>query len=605
MCGIAGKLGATLGARDVATMIAAISHRGPDASEVAAVGDAVLGAARLAITGGPFGVQPRRGSDGSLFALNGQIFNHEGLAARRGTSGASDTAAAHEHLIAAGIEAAAAFRGPFALALASRDGKSVALARDAFGQRPLYYARCKGALVFASEVRALLAMGIEAALDAESLDDWLVLNAYRPGRTLFRDIFAVEPGTILWARLGEDREIALQRTRLAALRHADLSVRAAFDEACALHGRRSESAALFLSGGLDSTALASGLERVGSGADLGLVGAFPEDPRCDERVFARAAAAAAGLSLAELSIDASTWAAALPATLEALEMPVAGPGAVATLLLARAARRGARIVFAGQGGDELFGGYERLRLLQWLEVGALDLVPDAYRPLAERMLRAQAAAPGDDLAAHFGALDRAAGRRGLSGDMHRGLERARARWRDAYPASGAAVDRAAAFETTHLLPALLHVDDRITAGLGMEVRAPFLDQRLFQAAAAVPFSEKSPAHAPRRLFRTAFADLLPPLVRERRDKMGFPVPLAAWWRGPLRSYAESILLSPRAAGRGILDPQEIPALLEGDGQGGRLVYNLVMLELWFRRFIDRPEAVGQAPAVGANREVSR
>jgi len=288
---------------------------------------------------------------------------------------------------------------------------------------------------------------------------------------------------------------------------------------------------VFLSGGIDSSAVAGLLAEVGHPPDLAITGWFPDgDHAHDERPHARAVAAELGLPLLEVPIRAQDALEALPALVRALGGPLAGPGGLAQLHLARiAAQENVRVVYTGEGGDEMFGGYERHRLLQQIDGGSVaDPIP-GYLPLARKMAAAQ-----DPFAA---AVFRGGELRAL---LH--PERARLMAEAAFaalpPAGRSRPDAALEFEQERFLPGLLAVDDATLSAFGIEGRVPLLDPVVASLAAAVPLAEKSPPAAPRRLLRSALGTALPLAAARRKDKMGFPMPLQTWFSTPpWREYA--------------------------------------------------------------------
>ncbi len=153
-----------------------------------------------------------------------------------------------------------------------------------------------------------------------------------------------------------------------------------------------------------------------------------------------------------------------------------------------------------------------------------------------------------------------------------------------------ALSLALMFEWDVLLPGLLQVDDRCCSNFGMEGRSPFLDQDLAAKALSIPLPIKSPPDHVRSVFLKELGPLLPPPIARRDDKLGFPHPLLSWWRGPLHTWAKSLLEKAAARDKAVFDGDFIPAMLEDDGQGGRLVYFMVMLEFWQRAFTDQPLA---------------
>ena len=284
---------------------------------------------------------------------------------------------AHQHV--------SVFRGGFALAFYDAKAETLLLARDHFGQKPLYYVQVGDEFFFASEIQSLLSIGVVPELDQESLSVLLRLQFLPPGRSLLRGVKALRPGEML--ELKRRAGGLVLRSSTTSWPVNDLAVAEAFQISCARQARTEVPTAMLLSGGLDSTAVAMGLAQTASLPSTAWVGHYPEGPKeWDERSYASPRCLGGRLAFAKsFPIYAEDFAEAMPEVLRRLEEPIAGPGAVAQLLLCRSIseREGARVLFGGQGGDELFGGYERLRILQDLEAGASEPRDPAYWALVQ------------------------------------------------------------------------------------------------------------------------------------------------------------------------------------------------------------------------------
>ncbi len=580
MCGIAGYMAGRNGTPlPLEPMLRALRHRGPDDSAWRRLGSSGMGATRLALVGGAKGNQPNE-RRGALLVLNGEFYNHE----ERDAENPSDTAALHRALENEGVAAIDRVRGPFALARLDEGGSRLVLARDRWGQRPLYVAECDGRFLFSSELRALIAGGMTPATDEESLACLVSYQFLPPDRSLLRGVSKVPPGEIWVVRVADDG-FRIDRARLTSPRVPRETLGQELDAALDLQRPRGHRSAVFLSGGLDSTVVTMGLLRRGSPPDLAIVGRFPDLPEADESSHAAHVADLAGVPLWVESLSSESWREAFEDAMAALEEPMAGPGSVSSFLLAaRAAETGARIVYTGQGGDEVFGGYERLRILQDLIHGRHPLRDPAYARLVLAMKGAFRRE--DRLAPYRHALRRGASARGRLAERGAALLSRSNPLDERLPRTSSpeeALRRAESFEMEVLLPGLLQVDDRVIASFGMESRAPLLDPRVSAAALAVPLDARSPSHAPRRLFRETFHRDLPRSIAVRRRKLGFPVPLARWWRGPLREWVVDTLRSRSFRDQGYLRPGGIPSLIRDDGQAGRNLFFWLALDAWHRR----------------------
>jgi asparagine synthase (glutamine-hydrolysing) len=568
MCGIAGVIGGD--ARRLGPMLARLGHRGPDATATAVGGTAVLGCTRLAIRGGAAGDQPLRTRRGHL-VFNGEIYNTAELAKEldwhgaRDVDPASDTAVVGGLLDVLGIKAVDKLNGMFALAF--DDGAEVWLARDPTGVKPLYYTDA----AFCSEIAPLLSDA--PAPDDGALARWLTFHFPYGTQTLFRGVRRVPPGGIV--RLAEGATVragdpalrfSTPNPALTAERVRKVLERAVRD---ALPG---EPYGVALSGGLDSTLVAA-LADDRATAYHGRVDA----EGCDESSYARAAADALGIPLVEVEITAEACLAALPDVVRRLEEPVAGPGSLAQYIVARRAARDVRVLLSGCGGDELFGGYARHAAL------AFDEPPaglESYAPLFERTRGLDAGERA------FAGLDRRPGP--FTDDFLAAHPAPRAEFVEAFHEGGLGPLAAASrTELAVTLPALLQVDDRTTMAFSLEGRVPLLDRRLLRVAARLSEEQRMDGDGRlKALLRDAAAPHLPEAVRARRDKMGFPLPLGDWLRGSWRATVRDVLLDRRTRERGLVDPARVERSLGEAGRYDRGLYSALLLETWFRTFID-------------------
>jgi len=572
MCGIAGSWGGD--PERVEHMIAAMHHRGPDAQAVASRGEAHLGCARLAIRGGERGAQPFEGERG-LLAFNGEIYNTAELVkdlAHHGVevAGDSDTEVVARLLDIYGIRAVDRLNGMFALAWS--DGRSLYLTRDPAGIKPLYYLSSGRSSEFSSTIQPLLAHG--ASLDATAVARWLTFHvAYGP-ETFFEGVLRVPAGGVV--ELPEGRVLRRAAPGLAfsspnpaltAERLRKVLERAIRDAA------PDERFGIALSGGIDSTLVAA----LSPGDRIAFHGRVDHEG-CDESAYARAAARELGIPLVEVPVTAEACWAALPKVVRHLEEPVAGPGSLAQFVVAERAAQDVRVLLSGCGGDELFGGYARAVAL------VRDTPPDelaAYEPLFARVRDLASAERA------YALLDRRPGALFTTDFL------------DAHPAPREAfieafgdgeldpLAAAARAELHIVLPGLLQVDDRTTMAHSLESRVPLLDRRLLRAACRLaPESRVAADGTAKALFREAASPHLPRAVRERRDKMGFPLPMGAWFAGPWRECAREILLDRRTRELGIIDTARAEKALSGHAHYDRGLYSALLFALWNQTFLD-------------------
>ena len=623
MCGIAGIVAGEAAPAPpswlprVGAMLAALRHRGPDDEGTAAAGRAAVGAVRLAVIDPPGGAQPmwcpqRR----HVLVWNGVITNHVELRAALEARGetfrtTSDTEVLLRALARDGAAALAATDGMFAGAFVDTMTGEVLLFRDPCGIKPLYWADTGDALLFASEPRALLAGGVgPVALDEVALADYLAFQVPLSDRTWFAGIRRVPAGGTLRLRPG-----APPAPGRVADWHEAFDVPGTVDDAADVLGgllresvRRNLRADVplgaHLSGGVDSSLVAA-LARPWLPTLHVFTGAFTE-PGFDERPHAAAVAAEIDAVLHEPLLGPEELAESLPHAVRAMDEPAAGPGLLPQWCVARRAAQHVKVVLGGQGGDELFHGYVRHLVLR-LEGALRQAVHggdtralrglaghlaalDGYEPLLRRHFATGLFDPAPERA--FRLLFRGEGLAGvLSGDLRGVLERhpVRERFLATYEAVARSADgpRDEAADLVRsdravILPALLQVEDRTSMAWSRESRVPLLGRRGLAYVDRVPDHVLLGDGRLKGLLRRAAGDDLPAAARRRTDKMGFPVPLAAWARGPLRSFLRDLLLDGTARGRGLFDAGAVERVLAGDSVEARHLWALVNVETWMR-----------------------
>ncbi len=619
MCGIAGVVAAAgheqpeaLPGR-LAAMADAVAHRGPDDRGTWHDGHAGLAATRLAIVDlSAAGRQPML-RDGAVVAFNGEIYNFREL--RRGLvaaghrfSSGTDTEVILAGYAAWGDDVVVRLRGMFALALWDSSRRRLLLARDRLGQKPLYYAWHEGSLLFGSEVKALAAWpGFHRRPDLEAVHRYLTFR-YVPGpATAFAGVCRLPPGHTMSVDAGGARlRRYWYRPRPAAGVHAtrrDLAaeVRERLDEAVRLRMAADVPVGAFLSGGIDSSSVVAAMAAAAPGPVRTFTVGF-DDAALDERRHARLVAERYGTIHREVAATVDLCR-IVPRLVWHYGEPFADPVAIATYLLAAAARRDVKVVLTGDGGDEAFLGYRRhaaSRVAGWLDHAPASL-RSAVAAAARRRL-------GAGHARRFlGSLDRRPAQRyatwvsylapDLAGELYGGdlagyaAQRAGDLVRPWFAASGSPAWQAAEADLDTFLPDELLVRlDVATMAHGLEARSPFLDHELVEFALALPVGTRMPWLRNKGLLRQAMSARLPPSLR-RRPKLGFAMPLGL--RRPAAATLVRETLAPDAVrARGLFAPAAVATLLDryyGDGEPREQeVWTLFMLEQWFRMWIDPP-----------------
>jgi asparagine synthase (glutamine-hydrolysing) len=633
MCGICGFVtprggGEDLG-RTLAAMARTLAHRGPDGEGVyrdpfANGGGAALGHRRLAIIDLATGDQPLFNESRTLaIVFNGEIYNFQALRAELEARGhvfasQSDTEVIVHLYEDLGPACVTKLRGMFALAIWDAGKRELFLARDPFGKKPLYYTQADGALVFGSEPKAVLAFpGVTARLDASAVAHFLTLQHVPEPATGFVDMESLPAAhTLLWrdGQLQVSRYWQLDyRPKLAGSVDALAEeLRARVAEAVRLRLIADVPLGAHLSGGVDSaivTAVMAGLtDRPVRTFSIG----FAEEAY-DETPKARAVAERFGTEHTQFSLGFDAARVVMEDVVAATDMPFADPSALAAWHLCRLTRQHVTVALNGDGGDEMFAGYQRY----WL-----DPLADLYARLPHAVTQRLAPWLAGKLPARGEVPVEADWRAGLS-RLAQAVRLPRAaslvRWgsyfspwdrddllrpeffRAARPCDTVALyeavfsaaladnplDRGLFADVSVYLPGdLLVKADRMAMASGLEGRSPFLDIELAAFAARLPTRLKLRGTTGKYLLRRAFADLLPPRIADQ-PKRGFGLPVAGWFRGPLREFARDLLPSGRLA-RDVARPDAINALLadheSGRADHGKRIFALVMLELWLRRY---------------------
>lgn len=605
-------------------MTTALCHRGPDDEGFLTSGPVGLGMRRLSIIDLAGGQQPISNEDGSVsVVLNGEIYNFQALRAELTAQGhhfatASDT----ESLVHGYEEYGDAFvtrlRGMFAFALWDERRQRLVVGRDRFGKKPLVYTELGGTLRFASELAALVEdETVPREVDPVALDAYLTYGYVPTPLTIYRQVFKLPPAHLLIWEHGRSRihrYWQLEYTPKLQLDEAEAVERfwELFREAVRLRLSADVPLGAFLSGGLDSSAVVAAMSEVSDGPVRTFsIGFGHED--YDELRYARQVAQRYGTDHHELEVRPSALA-VLPTLVRNYGEPYADSSAVPTYYVSQLAREHVTVALNGDGGDELFAGYER----HWaaLVASRLELLPRGLRQAGARALGA--VLPGSverrTLARKLRRFAEAAAlspferylrwlsvlQPELKQSLYTDDFRARlgatdaARWLRAAVRGGAGLhplDQILRVDTLLYLPDdLLAKVDIASMASSLEARSPFLDHELAGFVARLPVELKLRGRRSKYLLRQALATRLP---REllTRPKMGFGVPLGPWFRGELRPLLNNVLLSPAARERGYFKPDVVATLVAEHVTARRdhapQLWALVMLELWQLAFVDR------------------
>jgi len=617
MCGIAGFFlrGKPAELSDVQRMCAAIRHRGPDDEGFHLDGGCAIGMRRLSIIDLHSGHQPIANEDQSVWIVfNGEVYNYRDLRGdliARGHHLAtnSDTETIVHFYEEEGPAAVARLRGMFAIALWDAKRRRLLLARDRFGKKPLYYAVLPHGIYFASELKCFRGLDIPFEIDNEALKFYFQFGYIPDPASPFLAIRKLPPGG--WLTYDADGAVHQERYwRLPApatepapgMTEAGVRgrLREVFDESVRIRMIADVPLGAFLSGGIDSSSIVASMA-LQSPDPVKTFSIGFEEAEFNELPYAREVATQYHTDHHELIVrpDSVNLISRLA---HHFDEPFADTAAIPTFLVSELAAQHVKVVLTGDGGDELFAGYDSFfdiakfssfdripQIVRRALSSVADLLPySTYgknrlrmmsRPSAlERyfehnytpfMMRREMLNPEWMLPADAGFLRRA--------------------FDDCLLANGAdALSQALYFEATAKLTGDMLVKvDRMSMAQSLEVRCPLLDHELAELAASIPTAWKMRNGQGKAILVDALGDRLPASLRQRK-KMGFGVPLSHWFRGPLRDFLRDHLLSSRFNGRGIASPEFVRQMIAEHESGRRdnsnTLWALLMLELWFRNW---------------------
>jgi asparagine synthase (glutamine-hydrolysing) len=636
MCGISGFLLADFSLPQCAAearlwrMIATLRHRGPDDQGVWTDCRAGLAHARLSIIDlSPAAHQPMASADEAVWiTYNGEVYNFAEIRTELAALGypfrsRSDTEVIVNGWHAWGTAVFPRLRGMFALAIWDGRSQRLVLARDRFGKKPLYYATAGGAIVFGSEIKALLAWpGMRRAADLSAIDHYLSLGYVPSPDTAFLGIRKLPPAHYLIQETSSDGTLA--EPELVQYWHFPEPRQSARDRPIDELGRElverlEESVRLrlisdvplgaFLSGGVDSSAVVATMARVGSGrVKTFSIGFSPK--KYDETRFARMVAERYATDHHEFVVEPDAVA-VLPRLVWHYGEPFADPSAIPTYYVSQIARREVTVALNGDGGDECFLGYSRYKAMRYLE--KLDRLPPWSRTALERVLglaprslqralkiprvrgilRAPEQQPGHRYASTLVSFTDEAKEVCYDGALREQLQCSTLDLFEPYFAeeNGLVAGANGADFRTYLPDDLMVKVDIASMAHGLEARSPLLDHHLVEWAVGLPERVRMARGVPKALFKSAMAAYLPTELLHR-PKMGFNCPIDHWFRNELKELAYDTLLSQSARERGLFRASYVTQLLDEHSASARdhhtRLWALLMLELWFQMWIDGP-----------------
>jgi asparagine synthase (glutamine-hydrolysing) len=623
MCGICGRFNfnreEVVSPAVLKNMADTIEHRGPDDEGYYVSGSVGFGFRRLSIIDLSTGHQPLSNEDGTVWIVfNGEIYNYQQLRNDLQARGhifktKTDTEVIVHLYEEFGEACIGKLRGMFGFAIWDSRQKILLLARDRVGIKPLYYWLSSESLVFASEIKAILAdPEVKTGVIPGMIDRFLTFY-YMPGEeTLFQNIQKLAAGSYLIVRGGKatikqywDLDFAPLGLSLREAEHELLSL---LEESVQSHMISDVPVGFLLSGGVDSTAMlgfaAGKTDRPISSYTLG----FSTPGITDERPYARLAARTYGSEHHELTITSRQFQEFLPKYVWHMEEPVCEPPAIALYYVSKLAKQFVKVLISGEGGDEAFGGYQNYRSGLWLE--RLKLASRPFNGILAAGLAGLNRGLRSEKVAKYGPLLNTAFRSYYYSRTSSPFTFFNSRSENLYTRDfarhvskerslavlGKYFDKAAEFGTvnkmlyldtkTWLTDDLLLKADKMTMANSIELRVPLLDHRVLEFAASLPGNYKVRGLTTKYIAKKVLAGRVPQQILDRR-KAGFPVPYTAWLRTDLKGWLSDVLLDRTTLARGYFERRAIEQLLADNQRFGtysRELFSLATLELWHRSF---------------------
>lgn len=626
MCGINGIAFSTRSGRQVSSDVIVRMrdiqhHRGPDDGGVFVDGNIGLGHRRLSIVDVAHGAQPMSSGD-HVIVYNGEVYNHANHRSELSSLGhvfenRSDTETILHLYQEHGRECVEYLRGMFAFAIWDKAKRELFIARDRFGVKPLYYVHdTQGNLFFGSEIKTILeAGGIKPEINFDALPDQFANHGTSGDETLFAGVRRLLPGHTMFWRDG----------KLDVREYWDLSFepkhdprsdaeyieewRNLFRQSVELRLMADVPLGMFLSGGIDSSAIAAMMSTMVKEPIKTFSVAFDERDS-NELEYARLVAKTFGTDHHEVIVSPEQFFEALPKLIWHEDEPIGFLASVPLYFVSKLAAQHVKVVLTGEGADETLAGYGRYaKTLQLLNYGEkYESVTPTFLRNAVRggvatlptnlghKLRRTFLSRGSDIESlffdNFGVFPRS-----LQNEMFSRATRERIENADPYAKQNDwlekcdaddVLDKLLYTDTKTYLHELLMKQDQMSMAASIESRVPFLDHKLAEFSAKMPREMKLRGKTTKWILREAMKGILPSEILER-PKMGFPVPVGNWFRGPFKHIIDEFVLGKRALDRGVFNADFVRSLVErhnsGENHDERL-WSLLNFEIWNRRFID-------------------
>lgn len=630
MCGIFGFVSKNKISKDnisakIKSGLKTIAHRGPDGNGIWVSEDSKVGFGhvRLAIIDINSGSQPMHDPNGRFsIVFNGEIYNY--LELKKILGGTYRTNSDTEVILKAyekwGEDSVNHLRGMFAFAIWDKIDKKLFLARDRFGIKPLYLMQNKEGFYFASEIKSLLPFQSNVEINQKGLSDYFKFQFNIGINTLFKNIktlpqahffiYSQSNNFILKKYWEVHYDIDYKHTEKWFINR----LKELLDDSVSMHLRSDVEVGSYVSGGIDSSLLATLATKVGKKKKFKIFnGRFLDDINFDESKYALSLARKYNMDCIVTDISEQDFVNHISKVIWHLDHPIAGPGSFAQYMVSKEASKYLKVVLGGQGGDEIFGGYVRYLIAYFEQCikGAIEgtlnkgnfLVTyesiidnlqsiNQYKPMLKEFWSSGIFETLDKRYLHL--INREKTFSELIKLNKNYLKQTNDDFFNIFWGENVGkesyFDLMTHFDFKTLLPALLHVEDRMSMAHGLESRVPLLDHPLVEFAATIPADIKFKNGELKRLLKVTYANILPSKITNRKDKMGFPVPLNLWLKkkGPAKEFIFDTLNSRKAKNRNYIKKNTpIEKLIDSNNVYSRNLWAILSLELWQNHFIDK------------------
>ncbi len=626
MCGIVGiydRTGAPVNGRLLKEMADKIHHRGPDDEGMFLDNSIGLYHKRLSIIDLATGHQPMIDDD-YVIVFNGEIYNYIELREELISKGhsfktSSDTEVILKVYRAYGEAGISMLNGMFAFLLYDQRKKQLIAARDHFGIKPLYFYQDDRKTVFASEIKAILEdPEIVAELNQDALNQYITFQFVLQEQTLFQNIKKLLPGQYMVIDLDSQQtrfekywEPNFKIDHHHTMEYFVYQLQELLEDTIKMQLRSDVPLGTYLSGGMDSSLVSVIASRHLPHQLKTFTGAFEEGRQFDESQYAEIVANFCKAEMHKVFPNERQFIDLLPKLIYHMDEPAVGPGLFPQYMVSKLASENVKVVLGGQGGDEIFGGYTRyvIAYLEQVLKGAIfetndegehivsleSIIPNLsylkqYVPMMKNFWKKEVFEPMDRR--YFHLIDRSEStlsiftpafqqqfcKEGIFGRFQKSFN---------HPDTLSYFNKMTHFDMLSSLPGLLQVEDRVSMAVSIESRVPLLDRRIVDLVCSMPVSMKFKGGQMKYVLKKATKSILPKQIFERKDKMGFPVPLHIWAKNGASGFIRDVLLSKQCRERGIFDTDHLEKLIQSERAFGRALWGALSLELWFQQFIDQ------------------